>query len=152
MKAAPVEIREVDAAFSAVLAAIHAEAFSHPWSEESLHRLLVLPAVRCLLACKGETPCGFLLCQAAGGEAEILTLAVLPAMRRRHIAFDLVEALKRRARLWPVDRLLLEVAEDNTAARALYNRCGFVAVARRKGYYCRTNGDRGDAIIMSCPL
>ncbi len=146
------EIREVSAAFSCVLAAIHAEAFAKPWPEASLRRLLIQPSVLSLLASEGDVPCGFLLCQAAAGEGEILTLAVSPAFRRRRIALSLIEALKARARIWPAERLLLEVAEDNAAALSLYNRCGFSILARRRGYYRRDDGSRADAIVMSCDL
>ncbi len=146
------EIREVSAAFSGVLAAIHAGAFVKPWPEASLHRLLIQPSVLALMASEGDVPCGFLLCQTAGSEGEILTLAVSPAFRRCRIALSLIEALKARARTWPAERLLLEVAEDNAAARSLYNRCGFSILARRRGYYRRDDGGRADAIVMSCDL
>lgn len=152
MTASKIDILEADIAYSAILAAIHEESFSQSWSEESLRQLLVQPSVSGLLARRGESPCGFMLCQRTGEEAEILTLAVLPALRRQHIAMELVEALKYRARLWSLNRLLLDVAEDNIPARRLYNRCGFLSIAKRKGYYRRADGGRTDAIIMSYTL
>ncbi|MDO5662979.1 MAG: GNAT family N-acetyltransferase [Brachybacterium sp.] len=43
--------------------------------------------------------------------------------------------------------MLLEVREDNTRARAFYERAGYAEVGRRRGYY-RIAGRRVDAIVM----
>lgn len=48
-------------------------------------------------------------------------------------------------------RCLLEVRRGNAAARALYQRLGFVEDAIRKNYYPLGNG-REDAILMSADL
>jgi ribosomal-protein-alanine N-acetyltransferase len=45
----------------------------------------------------------------------------------------------------------LEVATTNTAACALYARCGFKQVGLRKGYYATRNG-RTDALLMRVEL
>ena len=41
------------------------------------------------------------------------------------------------------DRVLLEVAQTNESARALYESCGFLIINRRKNYYMDS-----DALIM----
>jgi ribosomal-protein-alanine N-acetyltransferase len=45
-------------------------------------------------------------------------------------------------------QLFIEVAADNTAARALYERAGFAVTGRRKAYYEKPGGARQDAIVM----
>lgn len=45
-------------------------------------------------------------------------------------------------------RLFLEVAEDNAAARALYDRLGFEPAGRRPRYYSRPNGPAVDALLL----
>ncbi|MCS6711186.1 GNAT family N-acetyltransferase [Brachybacterium sp. EF45031] len=55
------------------------------------------------------------------------------------------------ARNGGADRLLLEVREDNTRARAFYDRAGFTTIGRRTGYYHTARGPI-DAIVMERPL
>ena len=49
-------------------------------------------------------------------------------------------------------RLTLDVAEDNTPARRLYERLGFTLDGRRKGYYAAGRPAPVDALLMSCSL
>ena len=63
-------------------------------------------------------------------EREILNLAVVPEQRHLGIATQLVQLEFRRKAIF-----LLEVRESNLAARALYERLGFVEISRRKDYY-----------------
>lgn len=126
------------------LAAIHAEAFDTPWSAEAFAALLTQPGVMLETA-----PDGFVLVQVAADEAEILTLAVPPAARRKGVATALVETAARRAALVGAGRLFLEGAEDNLAARALYTRLRFEPVGRRPRYYARANGPAVDALLLA---
>jgi [ribosomal protein S18]-alanine N-acetyltransferase len=126
------------------LAAIHAEAFDAPWPAEAFAALLAQPGVML-----EATPDGFVLMQAAADEAEILTLAVRPAARRKGVATALVEMAARRAELAGAGRLFLEVAEDNVAARALYARLGFEPAGRRPRYYARPEGPAVDALLLA---
>lgn len=129
-----------------LLAAIHAECFAEPWSELFFGALLVQPGVFALAA-PAPTPEGFILMRVAADEAEILTLAVCPAARRRGLARALLAAALAAVRARRARRCFLEVAEDNAAARALYAHAGFAAVARRPQYYRRADGG-GDAVTM----
>lgn len=49
-------------------------------------------------------------------------------------------------------KLCLEVFAHNTAAIALYRRCGFAEEGRRTGQYRRASGELWDSIIMGLPL
>lgn len=94
-----------------------------------------------LVAWEGETALGFCAWrQTAADEAEMLNLAVAPACRKRGAGRALVEELRRRA----AGTIFLEVAEANTAARALYRRTGWVELSERKDYY----GPGQNAIVM----
>ena len=94
-----------------------------------------------LLAWEGETAMGFCAWrQTAADEAEMLNLAVAPACRKRGAGRALVEELRRRA----AGTIFLEVAEANTAARALYRKTGWVELSERKDYY----GPGQNAIVM----
>ena len=81
-------------------------------------------------------------------EAEILTLAVRPSARRAGLGGRLVEAAVVRAAALGAERMFLEVAEGNVAARALYARSGFVEMGRRRGYYSHADGSREDALTL----
>lgn len=78
---------------------------------------------------------GFGLTLAAGDEAEILLITVLPAWRRRGFARRLLAALLAQAGAAGANRMLLEVAAANPAAIACYEKAGFRPCGRRKDYY-----------------
>ena len=126
------------------LAAIHAEAFERPWTAPAFAELLDGPGVLALAA--GDD--GFILVRRVLDEAEILTLAVRPAARRRGLARALVEAAAAVAGQAGAETLWLEVAQDNAAALALYAACGFTTAGRRRGYYPRSGAEAADALVL----
>ena len=75
------------------LADLHDRAFDRPWSAEEFETLLRGPGAFAVLGEAGEPEHakGFILCRAVAGEAEILTVAVDPAARRRGWGSALVE-------------------------------------------------------------
>ena len=105
---------------------------------------LGLPGVFALLSEAG----GVLVARLAADEAEILTLAVTPAARRGGIGRALVQHAATQAHAAGAARLFLEVGSVNTAARALYERCGFLPVGLRRRYYA----DGDDAVVMAREL
>lgn len=80
-----------------------------------------------------------------GDTAEILTVGVVPSARRQGLARRLVADLVDEAGRRGAREVLLEVREDNAAARELYRTEGFADLGRRRGYYA---GGRVDAITM----
>lgn len=147
-------LHATDTARLAAAAAVHAAAFpAHPWNAASLAGLLSQPATRGWSVMAGDRTLAVLVVSAVLDEAEILTLATAPAARRRGHAQALLAAARDALRATGVTRLHLEVAEGNTAARALYeSRLGFTAIGRRKGYYLRPDGSREDALMLAVDL
>jgi ribosomal-protein-alanine N-acetyltransferase len=131
------------------MAALHAAAFeeSRGWSADEFRALLAGPGAFAV-----HEPGGFALARAVAGEAEVLTLAVAPVMRRQGIARRLLGALEAQARDLRAERVFLEVAEGNRAALGLYRTAGYVESGRRAGYYRLSGGIRHDAILMAKPL
>jgi ribosomal-protein-alanine N-acetyltransferase len=84
------------------------------------------------------------LARVAAGEAEILTLAVVPGARRRGLGAALMQAALARAAEAGAREMFLEVAEGNEAARRLYGALGFAGVGRRPRYY----SDGRDALVL----
>ena len=80
----------------------------------------------------GDRLAGFLCSRSlAAGESEILNLAVLPELRRRGIARQLVENLLATVQ-GPV---FLEVRASNQPAIQFYNTMGFQQLSLRPAYY-----------------
>jgi len=139
---------------AAAIAQLHGRSFDPAWDAGTVERLLSNPGSVALIASAGAPPVmgAFVLAQVAADEAEILMIAVDPAWRRKGVAAQLVDGVKRGAHRGGAQALFLEVAAGNTAAIALYRKAGFSESGRRKGYYARPDGSREDAIVMRCPL
>jgi ribosomal-protein-alanine N-acetyltransferase len=67
--------------------------------------------------------------------AELQRIAVAATHRRTGVATDLLARVESEARMRQVDRLLLEVREDNHGACAFYAARGFTELDRRPRYY-----------------
>ncbi|HZL58202.1 MAG TPA: GNAT family N-acetyltransferase [Stellaceae bacterium] len=153
MSPAPI-LRAADPADAPALALLHDRAFPYEaWEPSSLIRLLGLPCIHARLADSGlRAPAGFILALIVGGEAEVLTLCVDPAQRRRGLARALLADLYEQARRGRAIRAVLEVAADNEVALALYRGEGFAPVGRRPGYYRRPDTAPADAVILARQL
>ncbi len=114
------------------------------WGEDAIALQLAMPGVLGLLHARG----GMILIRVTEDEAEVLTLAVAPEARRQGVAGALLAAAMAAAREQAARTMVLEVAIGNTAARALYERAGFVEAGRRPRYYA----DGGDALILRARL
>jgi len=138
-------VQRVGPAHAAVLAAIHGAAFpQEAWGAGAFQVQLEMHSVLGLLDGRG----GLALLRVTADEAEILTIGVVPAMRRRGIARALLDESLGRLRALGVRSLFLEVGIRNRAARALYEASGFEEVGRRRRYYA--NGE--DALILRATL
>lgn len=128
------------------LAALHRRCFQTPtpWNAADFSGFLADPL--CFLLVEGDA--GILLGRAVAGEAELLTLAVLPEARRLGLGRRLVTRFLYQARLRGAGQAFLEVSAENAAAIALYESAGFVGAGRRRGYY-HVDGDRAvDALVL----
>jgi [ribosomal protein S18]-alanine N-acetyltransferase len=139
-------IQPASQAHAVILAAIHASAFppAEAWGADAISLQLALPGVFGLLEGRG----GMLLARVAAEDAEVLTLAVAPDIRRQGIARTLLSAAMAEARVRGATALFLEVATGNVAAQALYRQAGLTEVARRRRYYA----DGSDAIVLRMKL
>jgi ribosomal-protein-alanine N-acetyltransferase len=139
---------------AADVAALHAQLFDPPWSEDSIRKLLDHPASTAFLAVIGnpKVPVGFVLAQLAADEAEILSIGVSKDWQRKGLGVRLMEGLMRAAKRAEAKRLFLDVAADNEGARGLYHRLGFLGTGLRRGYYARTDGTSADALTLAITL
>lgn len=130
-------------------ATLHAACFTvpRPWSEAEIAHLLASPHVFAL----GDSR-GFMIGRAVAGESELLTLAVAPTIRRQGLGQKLVQTFLDQSRALGAESGFLEVAADNQAAIALYQRAGFAQAGKRRDYYTAPDGHKIDALVMVCPL
>jgi [ribosomal protein S18]-alanine N-acetyltransferase len=129
------------------MAAAHAASFAEPWSAEAIGAVLDGAGGFGLVVRDAAAVAAFAIARALAGEAELLTLAVDPAWRRRGAATALVEAVCAQAAAAGAAAIFLEVAANNTAALGLYEAAGFSPVGRRPGYYRRGAGAI-DALVL----
>jgi ribosomal-protein-alanine N-acetyltransferase len=138
-----------------LLAALHGACFEERWDAAAMAALLAMPGAGALIAlappgpaCPTGAPVGLALLRAVAGEAEILSIGVVPQARRAGIGRRLLGATVAFAAAAGAARLFLEVAADNLAARALYGRAGFNEVGERREYY-RRPGAPMRALVMA---
>lgn len=134
-------IRATHAGEMALLAALHAQCFDDPWTDDAFASLLSMPGAAAYLAMKAGQPAGFVVLRTAADETEIITIGTIPAARRGGIAKALI------AQAAGNTKLFIEVAAGNAPARALYRQLGFVEAGVRPNYYRRPQS-REDAVIM----
>jgi [ribosomal protein S18]-alanine N-acetyltransferase len=148
----PARLRPVTPFDLDLVAMLQAACFPDAWSAASIGALLAGPGAFGLIASVDDEPGGFILVRPAADEAEILSLGVLPALRRQGLARALLTAALARLSEAGIRRLLLEVAEDNVAARRLYQGAGLVPVGRRRGYYRQVGEAAKTALVMALAL
>jgi [ribosomal protein S18]-alanine N-acetyltransferase len=141
-------IRKADATDSALLAQLHSANFSRGWSKAEFLSFFERSGVVALIA-ENPQPSGFIFCWVIADDCELLSLAVNSGMRQQGIAKGLCERAFEEARALGAKQILLEVAQSNQAAIALYKAYDFTMSHRRKDYYLYPDGTREDALTMS---
>ena len=128
---------------------LYARAFPNErgWSAQEITDILADPGVVSVFSAAG-----FAMLRVASDEAEVLSLAVDPDVRRQGNGRDLLQRGMIGARALGAERMFLEVSERNIAALSLYRGFGLRQIGVRKKYYRRTDGHHEDAIVMGCDL
>lgn len=133
------------------VAAIERAVFPDPWSHGMFVAHLRYGPPEMFLIAEGSDGevLGYALTRVVLDESELLNIAVSTKARRHGVGIALLRAAMETCRAHGAEWMLLEVREANVAARALYERHGFVPVGRRAGYY---HSPREDAIVMRASL
>ncbi|MBE6633783.1 MAG: ribosomal-protein-alanine N-acetyltransferase [Ruminococcaceae bacterium] len=117
------------------VAEIEALCFAEPWSANAL-RLLTGESGFGVVALNEEARIlgygGMLI---APDEGQITNIAVHPDHRRLGVGHAILSALEQEALDRGLEQLSLEVRVSNLAAISLYERHGFEAAGRRRGFY-----------------
>jgi ribosomal-protein-alanine N-acetyltransferase len=132
-----------------VLATYEKELFPYsPWSTAQFKEEFAgIPTTRFMsVAEDGNTIVGYcgVFVPAPGIEADILTVAVLPAFRRQGIAKEFMRQIEAYALEREASAMMLEVELSNDSAIKLYESLGYMKISVRMDYY----GPGKDAHVM----
>jgi ribosomal-protein-alanine N-acetyltransferase len=132
-----------------VLATYEKELFPYsPWSTSQFKEEFAgIPSTRYMsVAEDGNTIVGYcgVFVPAPGIEADILTVAVLPAYRRQGIAKEFMRQIEAYAVEREASAMMLEVELANESAIKLYESLGYMKISVRMDYY----GPGKDAHVM----
>ena len=119
-----------------------------PWnSAQFKEELAGIPTTRYMsIAENGNTIIGYcgVFLPAAGVEADVLTVAVLPEFRRQGIAKEFMRQIEQWSKERGASAMMLEVEHTNQSAIALYKNLGYMKISVRMDYY----GPGKDAFVM----
>lgn len=136
-------LRSFDEAEAA--ATVERESLTTAWSAKQIYEI---PGYAVYVAAfDGTTLCGTASMYMIASEGQIMNIAVAERFRRKGIAFGLMRYLEETALKSNCGNITLEVAENNTGAISLYEKCGYSAVGRRSNFY-----NTADALIMEKKL
>jgi ribosomal-protein-alanine N-acetyltransferase len=136
-------------------------AYSFPWSRGNfIDSLAAGHAAWVLVSAAGaatapaapDNLAAYYVAMAGFEELHLLNITVAPDLQGQGLARHLLAHLDACACASHCPSLWLEVRESNARARQLYQRWGYAAVGRRKGYYPAGHGQREDAIVMGRTL
>lgn len=145
------ESADLDAVMD-VMASAFDPAFGEGWTRSQCAGILPLSGVILMLARDERgTVQGFSLLRTVADEAELLLLAVSPAVRRRGVGGVLLDHFIDHGRRRGMRRLHLEVRDGNPAV-AMYQAFGFKTEGRRRNYYSGQDGSQHDALTMALEL
>jgi [ribosomal protein S18]-alanine N-acetyltransferase len=133
-----VTIRPAVAANLPAIRALDAEVFgADAWGEAGWQgEWEQVPATRRLVvAAENEQVVGYAVLAIVGEVSDLHRIGVAAPHRRHGLGALLLEAVLAEASVSGCDRILLEVEDGNAPALALYDRFGFVEIARREAYY-----------------
>jgi len=141
----PMRLEDIDA-----IMAIEKTIYPFPWTTGNFVDSLAsgYSAWVCL---EGGVMAGYAVMMQAIDEAQLLNISIAAERQRAGLGSELLEYLFATAKASGAVRMLLEVRPSNVAGCALYRRCGFKEIGRRRGYY-PAHGGREDAIVMERAL
>ena len=127
----------------AAMCEIEKECIADPWSLAAFESSFAADgAVFFAAEAENGEVCGFITANAVLDEINIYNVAVREGFRRLGIASALLSELEK---LKPYS-INLEVRESNASAIALYEKCGFEQVGKRKNFYSKPTEN---AVLMT---
>ncbi len=129
---------------------IEKQSFDKPWSDIHFEQFLTCrgPLKSVVYLDNLKKPVGYLFGQIYGSFFYLQNIAVRPGFRRQKIATKLLDYIVNQSRKNRLNKIVLEVRANNSAARRLYEKDGFKPIGVEKNYY--TKGT--DAIVYELEI
>lgn len=115
--------------------AIEQASFGDPWSRAGFEDCLEQPYAVMLVARRQDRVIGYCCLYHMLDEGEIINVAIAPEARGQGVGLQMLEALLAAGKARGITRFLLDVRLSNTAAQRLYEKAGFMVLARQKNFY-----------------
>lgn len=142
------KIRKLEESDLSEVLEIAKQSFSIPWSLNSFKNELSNPHSILKVAELNGKIAGYIVVRKILDEAELLSIAVKPELRRKGIATALIEDVLDEIKN-SVKSCFLEVRVSNTQAISFYEKKGFKKIGLRRKYYLFPEED---AIIMKLDI
>lgn len=117
-----------------------------PWQYPTFEKSLMRPYS--IVATVNDECVAYAAVSEVLGEVEIEDISVMQVYRKQGIASALLTHIIAQSSQQNANYILLEVAKQNTAAQALYEKHGFMPVNIRKNYYALANNTFDDALLL----
>lgn len=131
----------------AVMTAAFGDRFGEAWTRSQCAGILPMDGVTLMIAEAGKDLLGFALYRIVLDDAELLLLAVSPAVQGQGIGRKLLGQFIHNAKKNGAGKIHLEVRDGNPAIR-IYEAAGFTSAGRRRNYYRGTDGQQHDAMTF----
>ncbi|SHK69817.1 ribosomal protein S18-alanine N-acetyltransferase [Hespellia stercorisuis] len=141
--------RKMNAADVVDVARLEQELFPDPWSAVSIGESGKLPDADCTVVESEGEVVGYYIFYRSFDEGELIRIGVAKSGQRRGVGRFLMQCMEQCCREKDVRRILLDVREQNQAARSFYRSQGFVEDGIRRNFY---SGPTEDAVLMSREL
>ena len=129
----------------------HINEINNIWTRKELNDHINKKTSFSRISKHGKKIVGFSISLYSENFMDVFLIFVAPKFRRRGIAQNFLKDIKKFCKLRLINKIVLEVNEDNQAANILYQKFGFKIVGKRKDYYFM-NEKKSDAIIMELNL
>lgn len=129
----------------------HINEINNIWTRKELNDHINKKTSFSRISKHGKKIVGFSISLYSENFMDVFLIFVAPKFRRRGIAQNFLKDIKKFCKLHLINKIILEVNEDNQAANILYQKFGFKIVGKRKDYYFM-NEKKSDAIIMELNL
>ena len=123
--------------------------FTDAWSEKSILETMQQTQAFVLIAEEDSELIGYCIVYFALDEAEIARIAVEVSRRKQGVGQELLRAVCREGIQKGVERILLDVRENNLSALNLYRNFGFKEDGVRKNFY---QNPKENAVLMSMSI
>ncbi len=128
------------------IAGIERATYDFPWTP-AIFRDCLLAGYTNIVLEHNDIAVGYGVMSLAAGEAHLLNLCLVQALRGRGHGRGMLLYMIEGACHAGAERIYLEVRPSNESALTLYRKAGFHVIGKRKDYY-RAHDGREDAVVL----